>query len=115
MKKISVLAVTLGLLTSTVSADDDRIAERLHLCEAESRTAATIMRQRQRGVPMETMMRTVEDVGKGRSAGHEDDAHNHVLAVIMMAYSRPGYHTEEMQQRAITEFSNTAYLICLKK
>jgi hypothetical protein len=75
------------------------------MCANAGEAAKAVMRARQNNTDMSTVMAIVEK--------QEDEAVKKVTRqIVMMAYSQPAYETDEMQQKAIAEFSNTVQLAC---
>lgn len=95
-----VLASCSGEQEPAASAEDEQF--RLELCQQMSSLAETMMRARQEGVLMSTL---IEKSGEG-------EVGEYARAVITEAYRRNRYRTEEAQQRAITDFANEVYLAC---
>ncbi len=88
MKKY--ILATILLCTAATSNADTREA----ICPEIANLAMTIMSARQTGVPIETLMRAIDqDVEQM----YEDLA----KAMIMDAYSAPRYSSEKLPQRAI--------------
>jgi hypothetical protein len=70
------------------------------LCEEVADLASTTMASRQSGAPMANVMSMSED------PSFED--------IVISAYERPRYTTQEHQQRAIQNFRDEWYLDCVK-
>lgn len=74
------------------------------ICGAWAELAKGIMAARQGGVPMRELMDRM-------SQPTEDPV---ITKMIIRAYDSPAFQTEGVQQRAITEFENWAYLTCMR-
>jgi len=83
----------------SVQADNVGWKER---CGVLAKIAAAIMDNRQSGVPMDEMMKTVGD--------SEVD-----MAILIAAFEKPRYKTEEYKNNAIVNFRNSIYLECVKQ
>lgn len=70
------------------------------VCGAIGELAEGIMKAHQIGVPMSKIV----------EGGNEL-----VEAMAIDAYSRPRYSTERMQNRAVAEFRDAVYLMCIKE
>lgn len=69
-------------------------------CATMSKLASAAMGMRQAGVEVVDAMSVAEsDIGRH---------------MIIDAYSRPMYYTEEMQKRAKSEFATEYYIYCIK-
>jgi hypothetical protein len=69
-------------------------------CRKYEGFAETLMQGRQAGIPMSTAM------GSG-----ENELLNHL---VVSAYEKPRYGTDQMQQREVEDFKNEVYLQCIK-
>jgi hypothetical protein len=72
-------------------------------CGNFGKVAKMIMEKRQSGASMAKMMEAITDIDNSV-----------VEMMIMSAYDRPRYSTEQMQQRTIEEFRDDVYLECVK-
>ena len=70
-------------------------------CESRGELAASIMRSRQNGVPLSSLM-SLPSVQNNQL----------VQMMIQVAYGEPRYQTPAMQQRSIEDFRNEAELAC---
>lgn len=95
MKKLILLT---ALLSSSVMADDS--------CSQFYGLGETIMKSRQNGVPLPTMMGVVNEADKGLKDVLKD--------VVVNAYSQPRYNSKDLQIKVINEFANDLYVQCLK-
>lgn len=83
-------------------------------CSAFSTMAESIMRARQVGLPMHEAMAIPAKIG-ARKAGPEIAALvEFAQQLVVIAYEQPGYGSDVMQARAITDFGNQIYLACIK-
>lgn len=73
-------------------------------CALQGNLAATIMKNRQHGIPMSQMMEVDTD----------PKIKDFMDALIIMAYESPRFSTEEMQKRSVDDFRDRAYLSCAK-
>ena len=96
MKKI-VLIVALTLTSPFVLATEDKISKH---CPGVAAIAKSVMEARQENVPMARMME-VSDTELLRE-------------MVVAAYDRPAYRTENVKARAIRDFENEWYLNCVK-
>ena len=80
-------------------------AEGGDLCESVSVLAEDIMRGRLNGRPMREAMALAADAG-------DADATALMQNLTVMAYREPDFQSPSVQQTAITEFGNRAYLLC---
>jgi hypothetical protein len=71
-------------------------------CKVHGQLAEEIMKRRQEGVPMATLMEAAEKADGGAP----------LTAVIRMAYNVPRYELQENQQKAIVDFENSIYGAC---
>lgn len=103
MTSITATAITaaLSLTVSPVSEAQQDIPTPMEFCTSTSEMAEAVMSARQGGVPMREAMEIME----GREF-HE--------RMVMVAYERNRYSTQEYQQEAITEFGNAWFSACMK-
>lgn len=101
MKRFLAL-ILLSLLPSQLFA-----ANWYSTCQSVSELAESIMTVRQHGVPIYDAMKIV---------GMDDiDAINELSEnLVLMAYERPRYSSEENQKNIIGDFRDSAYLMCAK-
>lgn len=97
---------TILLLTASAAYAEDKKPTEQEACKMVGTLAGAIMKHRQAETPMSTLMATLE---KTVSSEESRDA---VRKVIILAYQKPGYRTEENKQNAIDEFVNQAELVC---
>ena len=90
MKKL--LAGLLLTLSTTVNAAT---------CEEIEALASSIMTARQSGVPLKQVIAIA-------------DGQDYIKRVAMVAYGITNYSTDEYKTKAIEEFADEVYLICLK-
>lgn len=103
MKKTSSIAAIFTLLLSGQLYAQDKLAA----CNSISSLAETIMKQRQNGAPMSEMMRIAGEAGGAIGKVGEE--------LVIMAYDKPRYTTENYQQRVIEDFRDSAHLECVKQ
>tara|TARA_B110000093_G_scaffold71523_1_gene77800 strand:- start:1673 stop:1981 length:309 start_codon:yes stop_codon:yes gene_type:complete len=93
---IKAVLVVLTMIATPAVADS-----RMEVCKIVSEGASGIMKIRQDGVPLISILTALK--------------HNKMFVqLVLIAYDTPKYSTEENQQGAITEFGNTVLLQCLK-
>lgn len=73
-------------------------------CAADSKLAELIMRQRQKGIPMERQMTVIGDMPEASL----------YRKMVIDAYERGRYRTPEIVQREIEDFRDRWYLGCIK-
>lgn len=95
MEKLILLT---ALLSAPTIADDS--------CSQFYGLGETIMKSRQNGVPLPTMMGVVNDADK--------DLKSILKEVVVNAYSQPRYNSKDLQIKVINEFANDLYVECLK-
>lgn len=76
-------------------------------CASISELAETVMEARMNGISMKDSMAINEN--------HENELLKDILrGLIIEAYNTPLYYTEEAKENQKREFSNAAYLSCIK-
>lgn len=77
------------------------------LCSSASQLAKSIMTARQNGVPMAQAMEFPDatDNEKARAVAH---------AMVITAYEKPRFTTQEFITRAVADFESEMYLYCIK-
>lgn len=75
-------------------------------CEGRAELAKQVMSSRQAGVPITDVINLAKESNAYTKATQE---------LILRAYERPRFQTDEHQQREITEFQNEAYVACARK
>ena len=112
MKKISItlsLGVTLlnGLFSGPIYATTLSENEQ-KLCALYSSFAKEYMSSRQYGVPFGDVFDVIH-------SDNENSKRNDAFTELLIeAYETPLFSTEKMKEQAITEFSNTHHVACLK-
>ncbi|UKL14742.1 hypothetical protein C121_9 [Stenotrophomonas phage C121] len=71
------------------------------MCESDEALARSIMSARQNGVPIAEVMKIIKD----------DKWQQYVL----LAYEESMFVSEEFKNRAINEYANAAYMVCMKQ
>lgn len=95
---ILVLALTLAPVTASAIP-----------CGDIANLAGTIMKVRQQGIPIHTIMDKLESNFTG------DPKLLEVVQIMLEhAYKTPQYRNPSVQRQAITDFQNTYYLECVK-
>lgn len=76
-------------------------------CESLSDLSGSIMKARQAGVSMQKAMAIAND-------GNKEALNNYTRLQVIKAYDSPRFTTDDYQMRAISDFSDEAYLECVK-
>lgn len=92
------------LLSGTLNAQDQ--PSEAGICDAVAKSARTLMKARQAGVPLATVMKPLE----GRSPGVREA----MTEMVIAAYDQPRFNSPEFVQRSIDDFANDQHLACLK-
>lgn len=74
-------------------------------CEQFGELAESIMKSRQTGVPLSSLMNVIKDTP-------ETDGNEIFRNMIVMAYDEPRYSSDNMQRRAIEDYRNLWELGC---
>jgi hypothetical protein len=82
-------------------------AEWRETCEAMSGVAKAVMGARQSGAPMPEVMNVIK-------VNDNKIAKDFAEELIIMAYDRPRFDTQEYQQQMINNFTDSVYLQCVK-
>ena len=93
--KYLIVAALLTLSTSAIAEEAKMVT-----CEEIERLSRAIMDARQAGVALVK----VTEVMKGSA----------LKPIVIDAYTRPLWSVDENKERAVNEFANSIYLICLK-
>lgn len=105
MKKLLVALAIASTLPISVQANATPEGD-LELCYYLAEFAEVIMEYRQKGVSMPTQMKTVPQEGeKGQI----------LRAMVEYAYEHPFWSTPENKQRAVTEFTDDVFRLCVKE
>lgn len=78
-------------------------------CRGYSEFAEQVMTMRQAEVPV------FDVIDEMTAIGFADDLEKLLKGMILDAYERPAYNSEQLQKRAIKEFTNSMALSCLQK
>lgn len=101
-------ALALALLPSPAAAyaemEGINSSDKDEFCAAWSVMAEGAMRARQNGVPVTVALSDAD----AKSLGHADAWR----IMVRDAYAQPAWHSEELQQRAVTDFGAMAYVAC---
>lgn len=101
MKKLlTALALT---LMATPTLADSKISH--ETCDSYGQLANTIMKVRQQGAPMSSLLAIVVE---GATEAH----YELVRSMVIAAYKIPQYSTDDSKQREIEVFTNEVLLIC---
>ena len=96
--KASIITAALLLQTPAFATPDKAY------CEAVHRVATAIMESRQIGIPVTKMAST----SKSAEVRELSDS------LVLRAYAEPRYVTKSVQQDAVIDFANDAYMRCMK-
>lgn len=94
---------TLILIGFIISTNINASTKEVDKCRIMADTAKLIMNARQNGRSLRDIISILEKHGAGEMS-----------LLAKMAYSKPRYMTPNNKKRAIAEFENTIYLMCLK-
>lgn len=75
-------------------------------CGSYGKLAETLMESRQIGMSMQKQMESAEK--------QSEPLRSQVQSMLIMAYERPRYNSEENQRREIENFRDQIYLECIK-
>jgi hypothetical protein len=76
-------------------------------CANVARAAEAVMHVRQNGVALQTTLEVLNDPQfAAQKAGFR--------AIIMMAYDKPHFNTEENKQQAVDDFRDEVQIFCMK-
>lgn len=101
MKKIIIAVCFCFLLCSTSYADD---SDAYTKCSHFNGLAEAIMKNRQNGISISKQIENLPN----------NEIKEIVISMIMSAYDSPRYHTESNQRRAVQDFVNECYMICVE-
>lgn len=79
-------------------------------CAAAGKAGASIMQARQNGVPLNLLLDALPKASKPS----EEAVVKLIRVFVIVAYARPRFELPENRQLAVTEFSNTVQIACLK-
>ena len=106
MRKLLItVAVLSAFSTSALAETQAKEPTKRDFCKSHSELIGKVMHARQAGVPLSRILEILDD----GSALSELE-----IEMALMAYGKPRYSTERMQERAIQEFANNAMLLCMK-
>jgi len=104
------IRTTLAILALTSAtpalASDDRQQALDTFCSSISTLATSIMRSRQNGLPLTTLMDVVALKSKEAMTG------DMARRMILQAYDQPRFSTDSYKARAVIDFANEAALEC---
>lgn len=100
--KTAAMILALAVISSTCHAAAPAWQNK---CEHIQKFAETIMDSRQLNVSMSKMMDTMNSSAPVQRLAQ---------AIVIAAYKQPRYDTKEMQQSAVRDFGNDAYLECVE-
>lgn len=102
MKK-AIIAATLTMVVTAAQAESDTMEQ----CQLLSGVAGSVMENRQIGVPMSSTMDVMV-------SGKEDEVKAFLSQIVTLAYGIDKQHTAELQQAAITKFTEVYFIKCMK-
>lgn len=106
MKKIILSAAVTIFLTLGLAFPLKAETNIIEKCAIYGKLAEKAMTARQVGVPLQTMLDTVEDINSPTG--------KLILAIILEAYDTPMYSTEEYKEKNIRRFADMWLLGCIK-
>jgi hypothetical protein len=106
MTKILGLCFVVVLVGCSKSNSTSDMASNTAFCQAMDDISATIMFNRQLGVPMAEMIKTAD-------TSDDEQVKEAIQAIIKDAYLISRYEAKENQEKAITDFRNKVYLACI--
>jgi len=98
--------LTAAILISSVTDQPAKANDWRDRCKMDAQVAASVMKGRQKGVPMAEMMDVVTKNTTNEAAAE---------ALVIAAYERPRYGSNEMRQRSVEDFHNDFYLACAQE
>lgn len=105
MKKLTLIsAIALAACVAQPAMADTYSDAKDEFCPRVESMSRTIMKGRQVGVPLVRMLEAQ------KSSGESTDW---ARPIMMMAYHKPRYHTEEFKQREIDDFAEEMFLMCM--
>ena len=96
--KYLILIVFLFITTQATAADMSKF------CDSISTLAKHVMINRQNGIDMSKAMKIAANAGELRKLNEQ---------IIIDAYSKPRFQTDDMQKRIVEDFTNDTYLQCI--
>ena len=106
MTKILGLCFVVVLVGCSKSNSTSDMTSNTAFCQAMDDISATIMFNRQLGVPMTEMIKTAD-------TSDDEQVKEAIQAIIKDAYLTSRYEAKENQEKAITDFRNEVYLACI--
>lgn len=110
MKRLIIAAICLSMTVSANSAVAKKPSN-TELCKMVTLTAQTIMEGRQYGMPILEQLQNNDNAYK---KAKDKPSYNLINSIIMAAYEKPQYSTEEYQKREINNFAANYYIECMK-
>ncbi|QTD31148.1 hypothetical protein [Pseudomonas fluorescens] len=105
-KQCLATAVTFAISFSTLGSPVPQ--EELEECQRIENSAKQVMKTRQQGVPMASVLEMAE------AAGKQNEYVGEVFkTLIREAYAIPQYSSESLQQKAIRDFHSNFYKACI--
>ena len=104
MKKLMIALTIAQTLSFSVQANDASVA--MEICKPIHSLAQTIMERRQEGASMVEMLEIA-------NSSDNESAKSFAILLVEEAYSSPRYHTRENQRRAVQDFGNENFKMCM--
>ena len=104
MKKL--LAAIMVTLPFTLNVQANEASTALEFCKPLHSLAETIMERRQEGASMVEMLEIANSSDGGT-------AKSLVILMVEEAYASTRYHTHENQRRAVQDFGNDTFKLCM--
>ncbi len=108
MKRLILVVLSGAVLAGCDKSDIGQASVDSKDCAVFAALAHNIMDGRQKGVSMKESMEISE------RSKLPDNLKAVVKSIVISAYERPRYSTEQMKAREVTEFENGYYLACSK-
>lgn len=112
MKKLIIASVLAATFITPAMASDrmQEVNKAMEYCQRIGGIAGSFMRMRQNGWPMDAVI--AEDIGRG--VGSERFMML-MHALIIEAFGKPSYSSEEMKERAINDFQGEVTHECIQR
>ncbi len=102
-RKSVIVIVACAFLTFLVVVGEGHTSDE-NLCERVEEIAGLIMKGRQNGVPLSSIL----------SSSVDENLYPLLRTLAIGAYESPRFFTPDAQERAIMDFRNSTYLECIK-
>lgn len=108
MKRLILLALSGLVLAGCDKSEIAQVSSDSKNCDVFATLAHNIMDGRQSGLSMKESMDIAE------RSNLPDSLKEAVKSIVISAYERPRFSTEQMKAREVSEFENRYYLVCAK-